>query len=423
MFRPANCILLLFLIASPALRAQLRPGTYVTVFPVERECLRITILPGNKLKLDMGRESNGLAERLLSYRIDSSKRPARIAIAMKQEAGHGQPLLTAWFRRIDARQFYLGLDPDYGAQHLNDPSSPMNYHLQYFDSSDLIGRLQVYEQNPNCTAAPAVQVLERGPGQRETIYLNGGKPLRSDRFQASELRTYDRDTQLVSVQYLDAGHRPRNNQFGVAIERYVYDAQGRKVLQELRGSDGRYIRYEGRGVPRMEWIYRDTVLEEERRLINNPALQSLVPARLEFIYDSYGDWALTRAYLQNGSERKDPAQERTQAALLQWLRSLTFYPDSFEPILFGRFGESFEHDARGKVPGSGTSFLYAEFYLNDRQGQRRKYTGSFELDERGHLRGIREKTGPEGPAPRRGTSSGDLESFLERFGKARPLVK
>ncbi|RYY61869.1 MAG: hypothetical protein EOO12_14000, partial [Chitinophagaceae bacterium] len=154
MFRPANCILLLFLIVSSGLRAQLRPGTYVTVFPVERECLRITILPGNKLKLDMGRESGGLAELPLSYRIDSSKRPARMAIVMEQETGHSQPVLNAWFRRIDARQFYLGLDPDNGAALLKDPSSPMNYHLQYYDSSDLLERLLVYEQNPNCTAAP-----------------------------------------------------------------------------------------------------------------------------------------------------------------------------------------------------------------------------------------------------------------------------
>lgn len=412
------CILCFLLLTRGDVHAQLSNGTYYQAFPAFGDCMKLQVGPGNQVRLGEVTEASSATDayfaRLpLRYRIDAKQEPERLYIQPSGANSDPSPLLWGPYRRIDANNFLWSPNGEDGLKYFRDPWSAMVSQFSLVDSLDRIGQLLLMEQNPSCGFPVEKTERKLAPGVVETVYLLEGKPLRSNRFQSVELRTFDSSGSELSVKFLDANGKPMNNQYGFAEQRTTYDSRGRRVLEERFAADGKPMVFRGRAMPRSVYTYEDSLLVETQYLINNPAFVKTSAARVRFYYDSYGDRIHGKRFLANGTQIADD-DERIATGFYQWLRSFVTHAESIRELASGRFGTGSSSGSDGKKVLN-EYFLYTEFMLKDNNGMEQKVTAFFSLGRDFRMQAMRFKRKPEGSDYWGDWSEADEDAFREEF--------
>jgi hypothetical protein len=167
--------------------------------------------------------------------------------------------------------------------------------------------------------------------------------------------------------------------------------------------------------PQVKNIYKDVVLIQVDRLINNEEYKASVPTTLKFRYDSYGDQLGMDSYYADGTKKNDSITEITISHLTNWINNFAKYPKSFEPMIYGNVNVISAWENSEKIPNSETYEIYAEFLLNDTANVHTKFTGFFQFDYKFDLKYITYKSKKSGNSGNFSWDSEETTKWIASF--------
>ncbi|OYU94165.1 MAG: hypothetical protein CFE21_17195 [Bacteroidetes bacterium B1(2017)] len=421
-----HALTLLLLLSFDYVAAQILPGQYFTYGRKSRG-EQLIFLPDNHFQLIIGEDTIGGTSTskkgmllAIKYRIDTTLLPHTFtSIIYDKKSGNELKTTVGLYRQIDPYtvDIILGMGGLGEAKEI-DENSPDLMRLSLNCDENYINLLRLNELRPILGFKPETKEKLLANGMKEISYLQKCIPIHSSQFQSKEINEYTKEGKLTKRTLLDSANNLFVGQQGYCIKVIKYNKNQQVEVEQCYKNRTELMSFTGKVFPQVTYVYADSNLVEVKRLINTDSLKLIVASQIKFIYDSYGDQIDWEYYYTDGSKKPDTLKSNLILHIQNWIASHALYPQTYEPILFGYVKESSILSNNIKEANSEKYSIYLEFYLNDSNNVKQKFTGDFQFDYQYELDAIAYKTEHTGNSTNYSWSDRDFDDWKAIYCKA-----
>lgn len=385
-----NKILLLIILSMNLsfIKAQIIEGEYLP-YGKFTEFGKMVILPNNHFQFitekdtigGLGTEKNGVIM-ATKYQINHNLSPSTIdLIFYDKKTGQVFNTMEGLYKKINDKSFALALDfMGTGRPNKIDENDPLVSKYIINNAENYISLLKINSTQKIKGFNPEVKENQINGNSKEIIYLQNGKPLKTDEFQYKEVHEFNESGQLTEIKLYNHKGQLFTSSEGYCIKRIEYNNNSEIIKEQYLNNKEELITFNGTLFPEIIYTYEGVKLIQIDRLVNNSKYLKTTHSKTKFFYDSYGDRVSLQKYFHDGKPVPDTLQDKVIEGLENWIIKFAKFPETYKPILIGNANPSWTIKSGEKVPNSDEYKLYIDFHLNDSTNNKSRFSGYIKLD-------------------------------------------